>query len=129
MWWSADRALQLLRAGADGVRCGPVVLLRPGMEGSGRQRPLEVGHLVAHRTLGRLGEGIVKAIDTEKMAKNRGERFVRVWMGPLSLAGMCSLVLCGSAVADDRCIVGVSNGLVCRLTSVGRVCGRFRLLS
>lgn len=46
-----------------------------------RARPLEPGHLVAHRTLQRLGEGIVKSIDTAAMARHRGERFVQVDFG------------------------------------------------
>ena len=44
-------------------------------------KPLEPGHLVAHRSLQRLGEGIVKAIDEHAASQNRGERFVHVDFG------------------------------------------------
>ena len=36
---------------------------------------------MAHRTLERLGEGIVKSIDEAAMSQNRGERFVQVDFG------------------------------------------------
>ena len=43
-------------------------------------RPLERGHLVAHRTLERLGEGVVQAIEPDRDGQGR-ERSVRVDFG------------------------------------------------
>ena len=43
-------------------------------------RPLERGHLVAHRTLERLGEGVVQAIEPDRDGQGR-EHSVRVDFG------------------------------------------------